>query len=68
MGEGVGDTKARTLFEAYTHWHLANQEDELIPEAIFSRRMEDRDLRKKRTKAGNVYEDVVIKQPTTTSF
>ena len=68
MGEGVGDTKARTLFEAYTNWHLANQEDELIPESIFSRRMEERDLRKKRTKVGNVYKDVVIKQTTVTPY
>lgn len=68
VGEGVGDTKARALFEAYTNWHIANLEDELISEAIFSRRMEERDLRKKRTKAGNVYEDVVISKITTTPF
>ena len=68
VGEGVGDTMARTLFEAYTNWHYANLEYEAISEAIFSRRMEERDLRKKRTKAGNVYEDVVIKQTTVTSL
>ena len=68
VGEGVGDTMARTLFEAYTNWHTANLEDELISEAIFSRRMEERDLRKKRKKSGNVYECVVIKQTNMTPF
>ena len=41
LGEGVGDTKAITLFEAYINWRLANLEHDAISEAIFSRRMEE---------------------------
>ena len=56
------------FFEAYTNWHLANFEYEAISEATFSRRMEERDLRKKRTNVGNVYKDVVIRNTTTNSL
>ena len=49
-------------------WHLATIEDELIPEAIFSRRMEEHDLREKRTTVGDIYKDVVINQTTLLQF
>ena len=60
LEEGVGSVGARQLYHAYQSWWRDNHDDEIPSEAIFSRRMEERGLKKRRTKAGVVYDDVTI--------
>ena len=42
--------------------------DDLVSEIIFSRRMEERGLKKTRTKAGMAYEDVAVVASTPATF
>jgi len=60
LEEGVGSVGARQLYHAYQSWWRENHDDEIPKEAIFSRRMEERGLKKRRTKAGVVYDNVTI--------
>ena len=60
LEEGVGSVGARELYTAYQSWWRDNHDDEIPKEAIFSRRMEERGLKKRRTKAGVVYDNVTI--------
>ena len=63
---GSGKVGARDLiFSGWSHEHGF---DDLVSENIFSRRMEERGLKKKRTKAGMEYEDVAVASSTTTTF
>jgi putative DNA primase/helicase len=60
LEDGVGNVGARELYTAYQSWWRDNHDDEIPSEAIFSRRMEERGLKKRRTKAGVVYDNVTI--------
>jgi len=62
LQEGVGNVGARELYQCYQSWRTENQDEDIPSEAIFSRRMEERGLKKKRTKAGYVYENVMVVQ------
>ena len=50
---------ARELFEHYRNWCQHLGENDMITEAIFSKRMQERDLTKTRSNVGMVYKDVV---------
>ena len=73
-----GTKLQQTAFEfkpEFKIWMLANHLpfardgfDGLVSEYIFSWRMEERGLKKKRTKAGVEYEDVAIASTTSTTF
>jgi phage/plasmid-associated DNA primase len=65
---GVGRVSARDLYNIFSQWSLENGFDDLVSENIFSRRMEERGLKKKRTKAGVEYEDVAVASSTSTTF
>jgi len=60
LEDGVGSVGARELYTAYQSWWRDNHDVEIPSEAIFSRRMEERGLKKRRTKAGVVYDNVTI--------
>jgi len=60
LEDGVGNLGARELYTAYQSWWKDNHDDETPSEAIFSRRMEERGLKKRRTKAGFVYDNVKV--------
>jgi hypothetical protein len=45
---------------AYQSWWTENQDDDIPSEAIFSRQMQERGLKKRRTKANYVYDDVMV--------
>ena len=60
LEDGVGSVGARELYTAYQSWWRDNHDDEIPSEAIFSRRMEERGLKKRRTKAGFVYDNVKV--------
>jgi len=60
LEDGVGNLGARELYTTYQSWWRDNHDDEIPSEAIFSRRMEERGLKKRRTKAGFVYENVKV--------
>ena len=57
---------ARDLFRAYQNWNLNNDNDDSIPENIFSRRMEERGLKKTRANQGMVYWGVVLDEQYST--
>ena len=65
---GAGKVGARDLYNIFSRWNLENGFDDLVSENIFSRRMEERGLTKKRTKAGVEYEDVAVASSTSTTF
>ena len=65
---GAGRVGARNLYNIFSQWCLENGFDDLVSETIFSRRMEERGLKKKRTKAGMEYEDVAVASSTSTTF
>ena len=65
---GAGRVGARDLYNIFSQWSLENGFDDLVSENIFSRRMEERGLKKKRTKAGVEYEDVAVASSTSTTF
>ena len=60
LEDGVGNLGARELYTTYQSWWRDNLDDEIPSEAIFSRRMEERGLKKRRTKAGYVYDNVKV--------
>lgn len=60
LEDGVGNLGARELYTTYQSWWRDNHDDEIPSEAIFSRRMEERGLKKRRTKVGFVYENVMV--------
>ena len=68
VGVGAGRVGARDLYNIFCRWSLENGFDDLVSENIFSRRMEERGLKKKRTKAGMEYEDVALASSTSTTF
>ena len=57
---------ARDLFHAYQNWNFNNDNDDSIPENIFSRRMEERGLKKTRANQGIVYLGVVMDEQYST--
>ena len=65
---GAGKVGARDLYNIFSRWSLENGFDDLVSENIFSRRMGERGLKKKRTKAGVEYEDVAVASSTSTTF
>ena len=65
---GARKVGARDLYNILSRWSLENSFDDLVSENIFSRRMEECGLKKKRTKAGVEYEDVAIAASTSTTF
>ena len=65
---GAGRVGARDLYNIFSRWSHENGFDDLVSENIFSRRMEERGLKKRRTKAGVEYEDVAVASPTSTTF
>ena len=65
---GAGRVGARDLYHIFSQWSLENGFDDHVSENIFSRRMEERGLKKKRTKAGVEYEDVAVASSTSTTF
>ena len=65
---GVGKIGARDLYNTFSRWSHENGFDDLVSENIFSRRMEERGLKKTRTKAGIAYVDVAVAAPTSTHF
>ena len=60
LEDGVGNLGARELYHAYQTWWRGNQDEDIPSEAIFSQRMEERGLKKRRTKAGFVYDNVKV--------
>jgi len=50
---------ARELYDLYCEWCRHNGDDDTISEQIFSKRMQERGLKKTRSNAGMVYIDVV---------
>ena len=50
---------ARELYDSYGNWCRHNDIDNIVTENIFSSRMQERGLKKKRTRAGYIYEDLV---------
>jgi hypothetical protein len=64
----VGRVSARDLYNIFSRWSLENGFDDLVSENIFSRRMEERGLKKTRTKAGMAYLDVAVASSTSTTF
>ena len=65
---GAGKVGARDLYNIFSRWSLENGFDDLVSENIFSRRMEERGLKKTRTKAGMAYLDVAVASSTSTTF
>ena len=65
---GAGKVGARHLYNIFSQWSQENGFDDLVSENIFSRRMEERGLKKKRTKAGMEYEDVAVASSPSTPF
>ena len=65
---GAGKIGARDLYNISSRCSLENGLDDLVSENIFSRRMEERGLKKKRNKAGLEYEDVAVASSTSTAF
>lgn len=59
-GNDFGSVGARELYIAYQGWWLDNSDEDTPSEGIFSRRMEERGLKKTRTKAGVVYKGVKL--------
>jgi len=55
-----GSVGARELYHAYQRWWSDNSDEDTPSEGIFSRRMEERGLKKTRTKAGVVYKGVKL--------
>ena len=55
-----GSIGARELYIAYQRWWSDNSDEDTPSESIFSRRMEERGLKKTRTKAGVVYKGVKL--------
>ncbi|MDB4147104.1 phage/plasmid primase, P4 family [Alphaproteobacteria bacterium] len=55
-----GSVGARELYYAYQRWWSDNSDEDTPSEGIFSRRMEERGLKKTRTKAGVVYKGVKL--------
>ena len=55
-----GSIGARELYYAYQRWWSDNSDEDTPSEGIFSRRMEERGLKKTRTKAGVVYKGVKL--------
>ena len=55
-----GSVGARELYIAYQRWWSDNSDEDTPSEGIFSRRMEERGLKKTRTKAGMVYKGVEL--------
>ena len=66
--DGAGRVSARSLYNIFSQWSLENGFDDLVSENIFSRFIEERGLKKKRTKAGVEYEDVAVAASTSTTF
>ena len=62
LQEGVGNVGARELYQCYQSWRTENQDEDIPSEAIFSRRMQERGLKKRRTKTNYVYENVMVVQ------
>ena len=65
---GAGRVVARDLYHIFSQWSHENGFDDLVSENIFSRRMEERGLKKTRTKTGMVYEDVAVVASTSATF
>ena len=65
---GAGKVGARDLYYIFSQWSHKNGFDDLVSENIFSRRMEEHGLKKKRTKAGVEYGDVAVASSTSTPF
>ena len=65
---GAGKVGARNLYNIFSRWSHENGFDDLVSENIFSRRMEERGLKKKRTKAGTAYVDFALAASTSTTF
>ena len=64
-----GSIGARELYYAYQRWWSDNSDEDTPSEGIFSRRMEERGLKKTRTKAGVVYNGVeLIKSNSSYNF
>ncbi|MDA8873863.1 phage/plasmid primase, P4 family [Alphaproteobacteria bacterium] len=59
-GDDFGSIGARELYFAYQRWWSDNSDEDTPSEGIFSRRMEERGLKKTRTKAGVVYKGVKL--------
>jgi putative DNA primase/helicase len=60
---------ARELYYAYQRWWSDNSDEDTPSEGIFSRRMEERGLKKTRAKAGMVYKGVeLIKTNPSSNF
>ena len=55
-----GSVGARELYHAYQRWWSYNSDEDTPSEGIFSRRMEERGLKKTKTKAGMVYKGVEL--------
>ena len=55
-----GSVGARELYYAYQRWWSDNSDEDTPTESIFSRRMEERGLKKTRTKARMVYKGVEL--------
>ena len=66
--DGAGRVSARSLYNIFSQWSLEKGFDDLVSENIFSRRMEERGLKKKRTRAGVEYEDVAVAASISTTF
>ena len=64
-----GSVGARELYHAYQRWWSYNSDEDTPSEGIFSRRMEERGLKKTRTKARMVYKGVeLIKTNPSSNF
>ena len=59
-GNDFGRIRARELYIAYQRWWSDNSDEDTPTESIFSRRMEERGLKKTKTKAGMVYKGVEL--------
>ena len=66
--DGAGRVGARDLYNIFSRWSHENGFDDLVSENIFSRRMEERGLKKTRTKAGIAYVNVAVAASTSTTF
>ena len=64
----LGKVSAKEHYNFFSQWSHENGFDGLISENIFSRRMEERGMKKKRNKASTAYVDVAVAAFTSTPF
>ena len=62
------EVPARELYEAYKDWVSVQGDQYELSENLFSRRMAERGLEKRRTKNGHRYRGIALVNPLTSSL